>query len=303
MIRPRKLLYPTDFSRCARQALTHALFLAERFEAELHLLHAHVLHADDPANPERHFPESEELLRRLHEIAGSELARLLEAGRDRPIALREFQPRAISAATAILDHIDEHGIDLVVMGTHGRGRAARLLAGSVANQTIRSAPCPVLTLRERDEGRPIEAIDRIVAPLDFSRHTGPQLAWALELAQLYDARLQLLHVIERPVYPYFYSTLAGEQASERVAELEERTREALQDALAAAGGARGREVEVHVRRGRPASEIVAFARESSDMIALSTRGLSGVERLLLGSTAQEVVQTADQPVFLSRGAG
>jgi nucleotide-binding universal stress UspA family protein len=52
-----------------------------------------------------------------------------------------------SPAFAIVDYAGEHGIDLIVMGTHGRGALAHLLMGSVAEKVVRLAPCPVLTVR------------------------------------------------------------------------------------------------------------------------------------------------------------
>jgi hypothetical protein len=55
MIQLNQILFPTDFSNCAAQALTHALYFSEKYEAELHVLHAVVLHVDDPHNPVHHF--------------------------------------------------------------------------------------------------------------------------------------------------------------------------------------------------------------------------------------------------------
>ena len=73
-----RILYPTDFSATAKQALTQALFLAESFEAELHMLHAVVLHEYDPEEPSHHFPEPADIFSRLFEIADSEMAELIK---------------------------------------------------------------------------------------------------------------------------------------------------------------------------------------------------------------------------------
>ncbi len=68
MLKIRRILYPTDFSETAKQALGHALFLAEQFEAELHMLHAVVLHEVDPRAPEHRFPEPSDILQQLFAI-------------------------------------------------------------------------------------------------------------------------------------------------------------------------------------------------------------------------------------------
>ena len=69
MIQLRKILFPTDFSPCADQALDHALHLAQQYQAELHMLHAIVLHEDDPHNPAHHFPNLNEIHKRLQDLA------------------------------------------------------------------------------------------------------------------------------------------------------------------------------------------------------------------------------------------
>jgi nucleotide-binding universal stress UspA family protein len=51
-------------------------------------------------------------------------------------------------AGSIVEYASGHGIDLIVMGTHGRGGMSHLLMGSVAERVVRTAPCPVLTVRE-----------------------------------------------------------------------------------------------------------------------------------------------------------
>ena len=87
MMRIRRILYPTDFSATATQALKHALFLAEQFEAELHMLHAIILHESDPRDPDRHFPEPSEILPALRD-------RRFRTGRDRAQERgQDVQPR------------------------------------------------------------------------------------------------------------------------------------------------------------------------------------------------------------------
>jgi nucleotide-binding universal stress UspA family protein len=303
MLRIRKILFPTDFSRCSRQALIHALFLAEQHDAELQLLHAVILHADDPAAPKLRFPQPRDIFDRLQKIAESEMAELARAHRGRPIRITEFRERGFSAAQVILDHLTEHEIDLVVMGTHGRRGPARLFFGSVAEEVVRFARVPVLTLREIKRPRQIEAFERILVPIDFSPHSERSVAYARELALTYGAALELVHVIEQPSYPYFYAPFVGGGLGGRLPEIQSRAGEALHELMANGDGP---EVEygVHILDGRPSAEIVAFAdSQAIDMIVVATHGLTGLERLLVGSTAEQVVRTASTPVFLIKSFG
>lgn len=303
MLKIRKILFATDFSPCSRQSLLHALLLAELHDAELQLLHAVVLHGDDPAASKPRFPQPQEIFDRLQEIADSEMAEFVEPHRGRTVRITEFRERGFSAAQVILEHAAEHDVDLVVMGTHGRRGPARLFFGSVAEEVVRFARMPVLTLRELDKPRRVEALERILVPVDFSSHSARSVAYARELAVSYGASLELVHVIEQPAYPYFYAPYTGGGLTNRVADLQKRATKALHELMANGEGPRV-DYGVHILDGRPSAEIVAFAASQAiDMIVVATHGLSGLERLLVGSTAEQVVRTARTPVFLIKSFG
>lgn len=302
MLAIERLLFPTDFSPCAAQALDLALDLAVRTGAELHMLHAVVYRGDDPNSPEAHFPEPEELLERLDELARDRLA---ELARDRPGQLRieEVRRRGHDAGPVILDYAREADIDLIVLGTHGRRGAHRFLLGSVAQEVLRLSRCPVLTLSQRQEPPKAEAVERILAPVDFSRHSRQGLAHARELAGIYGGRVELLHVLEENPRPVFYGTLGAVPEESLLARLRQEA-EAELEAL-------GREVlgsqvpwKAYVARGRAASVIAGFAEDTaSDLVVLASHGLGGLERLLLGSTTEAVVRAAGCPVLTVKSFG
>lgn len=303
MMRIRRILYPTDFSATATQALKHALFLAEQFEAELHMLHAIILHESDPRDPDRHFPEPSEILNQLFEIADSEMAEIVRKNEAKTFSLVEAKVRGYSAGEVILRYTDEHDIDLVVMGTHGRRGPARLFLGSVAEEVVRQAPCPVLTLREEKAPQAIEAVERILVPVDFSPYSQEALSYGKEVAALYGAGLQVLHTIEEPAYPYFYTPGGTYSPVEQLEALREKAEEALVKMLSETPGPEV-PAERFVATGRPASEIARFAEErGSDMVVIATHGLTGLERLLVGSTAEQVVRLAHCPVFTVKSFG
>jgi nucleotide-binding universal stress UspA family protein len=303
MMRIRRILYPTDFSATATQALKHALFLAEQFEAELHMLHAIILHESDPRDPDRHFPEPSEILNQLFEIADSEMAEIVRKNEAKTFSLVEAKVRGYSAGEVILQYADEHDIDLVVMGTHGRRGPARLFLGSVAEEVVRHAPCPVLTLREEKAPQAIEAVEKILVPVDFSPYSQEALSYAKEVAALYGAGLQVLHTIEEPAYPYFYTPGGTYSPVEQLEALREKAEEALDKMLSETPGPEV-PAERIVATGRPASEIARFAEaRGSDMVVIATHGLTGLERLLVGSTAEQVVRLAHCPVFTVKSFG
>jgi len=302
MMKLNRVLYPTDFSRCARQGLNHALWVAEQFGAELHMLHAVVMHEYDANDPDRGFPGDEELLRRLFGIAESELSGLAKEQEGRAVKIREVTRRGFSTSEVILDYVAEEDIDLIVMGTHGRRGPLAFFLGSVASDLIRSAECPILTMRELDEPRDLGAPEKILVPVDFSRFSSEALRYAAEFGSSTGAILQLLHVIEEPAYPYFYGT-GGLGVAERSEGLQKEALIAL-DRLFNETVTEDVRHEAHALRGNPGKAIVEFADENaSDLIVLPTHGMNGLERMLIGSTADKVIRTASSPVFIARAFG
>ena len=294
------ILYPTDFSRCSKQALDHALFLATEFDADLHMLHAVVLHGDDPGDPERRFPGLAEIEERLSGLARSELTQLAAEPRKEGLTIYEKEERGFSAPEVILDYAQGCDADLIVMGTHGRRGPGRFLMGSVAERVVRSAACPVLTLREQKEYRSPGAIRSVLVPVDFSDHSTAGIQTAREFAARCDARVDLVHVVELAAHPTFYPTTALVRAADS---LKGQAAEALTD-LANDTAGPAVEVDTWVLEGRAADSLLAFSKEKkSDLIVIPTHGLGGVEHMLVGSTTTRVLRRAGCPVLTLKPFG
>ncbi len=142
-----KLLLPTDFSEVSRPAIEYACFLAAAFEGELHCLHV----VDDAyqywsaIGPESLplGPPPDEMLA----LARQRMSRFREeylGGSKRPPVTHVAYGRPFAEIVA---YAEQQGIDLIVMGTHGRGPIAHALLGSTTEKVIRKAPCAVLTVR------------------------------------------------------------------------------------------------------------------------------------------------------------
>lgn len=145
MINLKNILCPTDFSESSRPATDYALEFARTFGATLHQLYV----IEDPILYSPAFggyaPKPEEL--EAFAQTGLENWILPDDIGNVEIACRWVHGRAFSQ---ILRDAQDHNIDLIVMGTHGRGFLPHLLLGSVAERVVRRAPCPVLTVRPKE---------------------------------------------------------------------------------------------------------------------------------------------------------
>ncbi|MEM1201605.1 MAG: universal stress protein [Acidobacteriota bacterium] len=292
----RRVLMPTDFSECANAALGHALFLADRFGAELDILHVVVLHHDDPYHPTAHFPDADDIYRKLSELAASGLDELLGEGDRERLNIREVQKRALAAAPEVVRYAEKQEVDLIVMGSHGRRGWRRFLLGSVAEEVVRTAPCAVLTLRESQAE--VHPPSRILAPFDFSEASRQALVAAKDLAVRFGASLEVLHVIEPPLDPDLYVGLHDRYESFDVEHLAGRTRKALEQEVAKSDGPDPDGMSLRVEGGRAGTEILRRAEESeADLLVISDKGRSGFERFMLGSVAEKVIRSARCPVL------
>ncbi len=138
-----KILFPTDFSHTGDAALEMASSLARDLRATLL-----IVHVEEPPTAygggEMYYgaldPGIDELKRMLHDIKPT----------DQQVPC-EHHLIAGHPAGAIVQFADSQDVDLIVMGTHGRGGLSRLLMGSVAEAVVRRAPCPVLTYKQPQE--------------------------------------------------------------------------------------------------------------------------------------------------------
>jgi nucleotide-binding universal stress UspA family protein len=143
-----RILVPTDFSAPSDTALATAREMAARFGASIHLIHV----LEDPYTTAAYASDvygylPPGLKERWQREAETHLEALLT-----PTDRAQFHATATvvfgsAAARSIVEHARDNYMDLIVMGTHGRGGVAHLVLGSVAERVVRTAGCPVLTVR------------------------------------------------------------------------------------------------------------------------------------------------------------
>lgn len=301
MIHLNHILLARDFSPVSDQALQYALGLAQQTGATLHLLYADVLHEDPFGQGEAGTGASAEarIRERLHADAdGTPLA-----DRYPDIAVQAEVRRDVAAAPAVLSYAADEDVDLIVMGTHGRRGVRRLLMGSVAEEVVRRAQRPVLTVRKDEAASGLPTIERILVPIDFSDFCEEALRCARELAMQYDAQLDLLHVIEENLHPAFY--VGGVQSIYDVQpDIEDKARRRMRAMLDEIDGGDAVRAEAHVTNGRAAREITKFAeKQQSDLVVMSTHGLTGLEHFLMGSVAEKVIRHVAAPVLTVKAFG
>jgi nucleotide-binding universal stress UspA family protein len=303
MLKVKRILFPTDFSETGDAALAHACHWAQKLGAELHLFHVvESLRPDLYASAAGALAEASPLDASLGQHARVELERLRGRAREHGVAVSSAAVEGLSAAPTILDYSEAHDFDLVVMSTHGRRGLRRFLLGSVAEEVVQRSSCPVLTLRGGTA--PVEAgtPHRILAAVDLSDHSRQALAHAKELAAVFSAELQLLHVLVRPSIPVYYDGVGAPDAA-YYGRLAKGAQSALEELYANAPGPGG-PVSIHTAEGVAVEEILRFAQvNSSDLVVIASHGLTGVSHLLLGSVAERVVRQAPCPVLALKSFG
>lgn len=150
MVKLQSILCPTDFSEFSDRAIAYACELAEKFQAELHLLN--VLQDYDAVAPGtgETFAPFTDWLPELRKQSQENLAKL--PGSEWDSKLKVHRTTCVGAPIdEIVKYAKEHDIDLIVQGTHGRRGIKHMLLGSVAENIVRYSPCPVLTVRHAEQ--------------------------------------------------------------------------------------------------------------------------------------------------------
>jgi nucleotide-binding universal stress UspA family protein len=282
MIRIENILVPVDFSEPSQMAVNYGISLAHEFDAGVVL--AHIAPFD----------------RKLYETAKVRVLELI------PPELREslyFETivKGGDVQDEILGIVAERDIDLVVMGTHGRGFLERMVLGSVTESMLRKLPVPVLTVShldpERKIGKPgVVTLKRILYASDLSDESEAGLKFSMRLARGLDARLTVAHVID-PLGAGFLGEQTAAYLPDYAGSIRAQAEEYL-DRLVALESDGSVPVSTVLGEGIPWAVIDEIARDcKADLIVINLQGKGKLERALLGSTAEHVIRTAGVPVL------
>jgi len=178
---------------------------------------------------------------------------------------------------AILDYAEDHEIDLIAMGTHGRSGIRRYIAGSVAERVVRRLKVPVLTVRKTERSRVDDGYDDVLVPVDGSDHAIAAADHAIAIAQLLDARIHAVHVVDVGAA----STTPRVTPPTTLVEQLRTAGEVAIDAVTTRANDAGVDVTTAVHEGFPARDLLAYADDHDvDLIAMGTAGRTGLDRFL-----------------------
>jgi nucleotide-binding universal stress UspA family protein len=291
-----KILIPVDESAGSQHAAHIGLEFAKRLKARVVLTHALVEYATEEAGNNALAPSRRD-------------AQTLGIG----FETRFAEGRQMSVGDGIVQVCLEENCDLIIMGTHGREGIEHLLLGSVAERVTRQAHVPVMLVRSARDAKTTSEkplrLEHILVAIDGSLQSQQALTTANNLAAKLGTSLEVLYVIPdvppmtgytgmefAPMFDYdrYEKDLAAESKAIMAGALEQ-----LKTASAKVSDVRNSSVPA---KGLSlADRILQTALEhGADLIVLGTHGRSGIERLLLGSVAEQVSHHSQIPVLLVR---
>ena len=301
MINIKHILCPVDFSEFSRHAFDRAVAVAGSYGADLIVLHILPVTSAVPAlpyGPEGPGPFGFEAVDRDRTLA--ELPKFLLPEHSAEVRVRYEVIDSPSVHREILTQIPRQSADLVVMGTHGRSGFDHLVLGSVAEKTLRRARIPVLIVPPHDSGALAAGrgrFRRVLCAVDFSQDSARAMEYAASFARQAAGRLTVLHVVE-PM-PVGYDPMVGTTFDLAGYELrlEESGRAQLRT-FAPESAAAGCEIETMLTHGRAYKEILRIAAErQSDLIVVGVHGRNAFDRLVFGSTTEQIIRRASCPVL------
>ena len=290
----RTILVATDFSDTALSGIDWAIELAKTHGARIDLVHGLLM----PNRATDFLPSPPDFTEALQAAASGRLNEAAERVRAQGIEVTTDLRLGVPSQ-AILEVADERVVDLVVLGTRGLTGFKHLVLGSTAARVVQHSSCPVLTVHPGDIDQHRE-IKTVLVPTDFSEDAalGTEVALDVLATHAKDARLVLLHVYH---LPYEYTAYGAIPTSLDYFQDVEGAAEGRLASLARPLEREGLTVGTIAREGYPPEVIVAEAEAvGADLIALGTHGRTGLAHLLLGSTAERVVQHAPCPVLTVR---
>jgi len=296
MLEYHRILVPTDLSPSASAAFRVARDVAERYDAELEIVHVHSESGPFAAFSRWFGGEPDSIAAEEYERRVNEQLELYKGQYERSTLTQLEGGRP---ATEILRYAAESDADLIVMGTHGHRSLDHPALGGTAGEVVRNAAMPVMTVRIGDEEAATSGQFRhILATIDFAEHSKSLFRTAKDLAERFGARMSVIFVAEELRVPLFTDTgLMSVTTLKLDEEIVARADEALRQLDDETGGS-AVETRYVIRHGSPAREIVAVAEDADvDLIVVGRRGHSIHEGVLLGTVTEHVVRRSKCPVL------
>lgn len=279
-----KIVLATEFSATCEVARAHAEALARAVGAELH-----VLFVDVPAGEYEAWDPAYRVLDSEPKEASVSEARMADYVRDLDLPVVSSVVHNVDAGDAILDYAELKAADFIVVGTHARRGIKRLLLGSVAGKVVRNAKVPVLVVGP-DQAPAESGFRHLLVATDYSESAAMAARHAYQFACRSASQVTLLHVIdERQLPSYFRDLMLGSARG--------RARAAMDKLIEGFEG--GPSLDKKIQLGLPADVIAECAEDiDADLIVMASSGMNALERVVLGSTAAQLLREAPCPVLV-----
>ena len=299
----KQILVATDFSPHADAALKQALWLARQTGASVVLAHTlpdlrRAVHSSSyKARLDLLYGEGELLQREIREKSDAKMHRLIADLNAMDLNIK-VETLLGEPFVEITHAVQQEGYDLVLTGTRGLAAWEQFFVGSTAKRLIRKCPASVWIAKDEHVGPP-----RVVlAATDFSEASFKAVEQAKWIAQQANAEFHLLHVVDSMDVPEDVISKIPQGSSLRDeinAEANKRLESIVQSV-----GAEAIPSRLHLAWGTPWKDVCRTAQNlRADLIALGTVGRSGIKGLLLGNTAEKVLDTCDCSVLTVKPDG
>ncbi len=275
----KKILVPTDFSPSAQVALQRAFLIAKKHEAEVNVLHVIGSLKSQLLAPEVGMLDEDlekNYISSIQEHAFALIQKNIES-----ISFKEAQYKVAVEAGNIYQQIKQyatdHEIDLILMGTEGTRNLKEIWVGSNTEKVVRVAPCPVLAVKPNCPE--FEGFANILFPSSLGDAQVPTLKRLALFAESFGGKIHLLYV----------NTAFGYLDAEEIIE--------KQEILVSKAGVEGISLHHTTARTEEAGILNMARYLKVDLIALQTSQRKGLSHFFFGSTAEDVVNTAQIPVL------
>ncbi|MCK9420518.1 MAG: universal stress protein [Nitrospirae bacterium] len=184
--------------------------------------------------------------------------------------------------------------DLIALGTYGRKGFKRLLMGSVTSQVIMNSPCDVLVVT-RECTRCTGKYSSMLVPFDGSESSKKALVRACELSRLDGGEITVLYVIPR------YEEMMDFFKTETITKSLFQEAEKIADVAKKLAAEQGVQIKAVVQEGHASDKIIELSDKfKNDLIVMGTHGWSGMNKAIMGSTAERIIANAERPILIVR---
>ncbi|MDH4196194.1 MAG: universal stress protein [Candidatus Aminicenantes bacterium] len=276
----RNILWPTDFSKEAQEALLYAGLFAKKFSARITALHV----APDfvPGLYETSHVIQSEISLRTDALKKQAQTKIKSAAQKKGVAIKKVIVTEGSPAKRIIETAEKERVDLIVMGKIGQSGLKNILVGSVANQVLRHSPVPILVTKR---GKKKLAVKKILVPTDFAKEEDVEQKFAGRLAEQFGASLTFIYVLELYGHEFRMVDHMFQSVFEKFKRREKRI------------GKRVKVAKVVTRGVNAAIGIDTYSRTHRfDLIVMATCA-GGLSRFILGSNTEKVISNTDLPVL------